>query len=104
MVTIPYYPLTDDMLKNIIRLQLGRIEKRVKQNQKIPFTYDDNLVDLIVSRCTERESGGRTVDAILTHTLLPTVSREYLNRLLEGRAISKVHVGVKDGDFTYAFD
>jgi type VI secretion system protein VasG len=104
VVTIPYYPLTDDMLKSIIRLQLGRIEKRVKQNQKIPFTYDDSVVELIVSRCTERESGGRTVDAILTHTLLPTVSREYLNRLLEGREIAKVHVGVKDGDFEYQFD
>jgi type VI secretion system protein VasG len=104
VVTIAYYPLTDDMLKNIIRLQLGRIEKRVMQNQKIPFSYDNAVVDLIVSRCTDRESGGRTVDAILTHTLLPTVSREYLNRLLEGRAISKVHVGVKDGDFAYAFD
>jgi type VI secretion system protein VasG len=104
VVTIPYYPLTDEMLKNIIRLQLGRIEKRVRQNQKIPFTYDDSVVDLVVSRCTERESGGRMVDAILTHTLLPAVSTELLNRLLQGKTISRVHVGVKDSDFEYAFD
>lgn len=104
IVTIPYYPLSDDMLKSIIRLQLGRIEKRIKQNQKIPFTYDDSVVNLILSRCTERESGGRMVDAILTHTLLPAISTEYLTRVLEGRAISKVHVSVKDNDFVYNFD
>ncbi len=104
IVTIPYYPLSDEMLKSIIRLQLGRIEKRIKQNQKIPFTYDDSVVQLILSRCTERESGGRMVDAILTHTLLPAISTEYLTRVLEGRAISRVHVSVKDNDFVYDFD
>ncbi|MGE3109490.1 MAG: type VI secretion system ATPase TssH [Phycisphaerales bacterium] len=104
IVTIPYYPLSDDMLRNIIRLQLGRIEKRIRQNQKIPFSFDDSVVNLILSRCTERESGGRMVDAILTHTLLPAISTEYLSRVLEGRDISRVHVTVNDNDFVYNFD
>ncbi len=104
LVVIPFYPLSDDMLKNIIRLQLGRIQRRVKQNQKVPFTYDDEVVKLILSRCTERESGGRMVDAILTHTLLPAISTEYLNRLLQGGRINRVHISVHDSDFAYAFD
>jgi len=104
VVVIPYYPLSDDMLRSIIRLQLGRIEKRVKMNQKIPFTYEPSVVDLVLSRCTERESGGRMVDAILTHTLLPAVSTEYLSRVLDGREITRVHVGVKESEFTYEFD
>lgn len=104
VVVIPYYPLSDDMLRSIIKLQLGRIEKRVRQNQKIPFTYDPEAVDLILTRCTERESGGRMVDAILTHTLLPAISTEYLSRVLEGGNIKKVHVSVKDSDFVYQFD
>ncbi|MDI7046815.1 hypothetical protein QMN58_25235, partial [Escherichia coli] len=55
LVTIPYYPLNDEMIGAIIRLQLGRIARRVAQSHKVPFTYDDEVVRLIASRCTELE-------------------------------------------------
>ncbi len=103
LVAIPYYPLSDAMLKSIIRLQLGRIQKRIGENRDITFSYDDAVVDLIASRCTELESGGRMVDAILTQTLLPEISRELLNRLMEGASPQKVEVAVKDGDFAYDY-
>jgi type VI secretion system protein VasG len=103
LVTIPYYPLSDDMLKSIIRLQLSRIQKRVLENQGVPLTYDDAVIDLIASRCTELESGGRMVDAILTQTLLPEISREFLNRMLEGQTPARVQIGVQDASFTYIF-
>jgi type VI secretion system protein VasG len=104
IVTIPFYPLSDDMIGKIARLQLGRIEKRVLQNHKLPFTYTDEVVKLVVSRCTELESGGRMIDAILTNTVLPAVSAEVLRRLMEGRTLSRVHVKVEGGDFAYDFD
>ena len=104
LVTVPYYPITDETLKLIIHLQLGRIGRRTQENHKIPFTYDDQAVDLIASRCTEVESGARTVDAILTNTVLPEISQELLIRLMEGKTAKQVHVGVKDSDFTYSFD
>jgi type VI secretion system protein VasG len=103
LVVIPYYPLTDEMLSNIVRLQLDRIKKRVMENHKIPFGYDDEAVKLIVSRCTELESGGRMIDAILTNTILPRVSQEYLTRLAGGGALSGVRLGVANGEFEYAF-
>ena len=90
LVTIPYYPLSDEMLKAITRLQLGRIKKRVESTHKVDFDFDDEVIDLIVSRCTETESGGRMIDAILTNSLLPDMSREFLNRMLEGRALAGV--------------
>src|SRR5476651_2593735 len=99
LVTIPYYPLNDQMIGAIARLQLRRIEKRIRENHGIPFEYGDDVVTLIVSRCTEAESGGRVVDAILTNTVLPRVSREYLQRLSEGQALKVVRLGVKDGEF-----
>ncbi len=104
LVAIPYYPLSDEVIGNIVRLQLGRIAKRVRENHKVPFSYDDDVVKLIVSRCTEVESGGRMIDAILTNTVLPAVSRELLNRILEGHAVQRVHVRVDNSDFAYAFD
>ncbi|MFW6161645.1 MAG: type VI secretion system ATPase TssH, partial [Planctomycetota bacterium] len=103
LVTVPFYPLTDAVIRQIIELQLGRIETRLAENQGIPFTYDDELVDLVASRCTEIESGARMVDAILTHTLLPSISEKYLTTVIEGGEIEKVHVGVSDGEFRYQF-
>ncbi|HKE95774.1 MAG TPA: type VI secretion system ATPase TssH [Povalibacter sp.] len=104
IVTIPFFPLSDKMLHEIIRLQLGRIQKRIQQNHKVPFTYSDEVLKLVASRCTELESGGRMIDAILTNTVLPRISQEILTRLMDGRSPSKVGIGVADGDFTYQFE
>ena len=104
MVTIPYYPLSDEMIGNIARLQLGRIGKRIKESHKIPFTYDDAVVKLIVSRCTELESGGRMIDSILTNTLLPVISKELLTRMMESKPVTRVATSVVNGEFHYDFD
>jgi type VI secretion system protein VasG len=104
LVTIPYYPLSDEMLGAIVRLQLNRIKKRVEARYKIPFTCSDDVVKLVVSRCTESESGGRMIDAILTNTMLPDISREFLNRMIEGKAIGGVQVGVDNAAFSYRFE
>jgi type VI secretion system protein VasG len=104
LVVIPYYPLSDTMLANIVRLQLNRISKRVAEHHKIPFTYGDDAVKLIVSRCTEVESGGRMIDAILTNTVLPAISREFLTRTMSGATLNGVRLGAANGDFAYAFD
>jgi type VI secretion system protein VasG len=104
LVVIPYYPLSEEMLRSIVRLQLGRIQKRVQTNHGVPFTYDDAVVQLVVGRCNEVESGGRVIDAILTNTVLPNISREYLTRLSAGESIRRVALGVDAGEFSYAFD
>jgi type VI secretion system protein VasG len=100
---IPYYPLSDEMLGNIIRLQLNRIKKRIAENHKAEFTYTDEVVKLIASRCTEVESGGRMIDAILTNTILPRLSEEYLKRTIDGKSLGNVSMEVSDGEFRYAF-
>jgi type VI secretion system protein VasG len=104
LVTVPYYPLSEEVIGKIARLQLERIASRVKANHAVPFTYDDAAVELIVSRCTELESGGRMIDAILTNTMLPVVSQEILTRLMAGDPIKSVQISAADSDFTYKFD
>ncbi|WP_426104343.1 type VI secretion system ATPase TssH [Massilia sp. TSP1-1-2] len=103
LVTIPYYPLSDEMLGQIVKLQLNRIKKRVEARYKIPFMYGEDVVKLVVSRCTEGESGGRMIDAILTNTMLPDISKEFLTRMMEGKAVERVQVDVADGQFHYQF-
>ncbi|MFM8330685.1 MAG: type VI secretion system ATPase TssH [Candidatus Methylumidiphilus sp.] len=104
LVVIPYYPLNDEMIGAIARLQLGRIQKRIAESHKVPFTYDDAVVKLIASRCTELESGGRMIDAILTNTVLPKISEVFLLRMMDGAPIQRVHVNVQDGEFSYGFE
>jgi len=103
LVAIPYYPLSDEMLGKIVNLQLNRIKKRVEARYKIPFEYSDEVIKLVVSRCTESESGGRMIDAILTNTMLPDISKEFLTRMMEGQSIEYVQVGVTNAAFSYAF-
>jgi type VI secretion system protein VasG len=104
VVVIPYYPLNEAMLEAIIQLQLRRIAKRVQENHKIPFTYDDDVVKLIASRCTELESGGRMIDAILTNSLLPDISRAFLHKTLYKQDVKGVCVAVVASEFDYRFD
>jgi type VI secretion system protein VasG len=104
LVTIPFYPLSDDMLKTIIKLQLGRIETRMMENHSISFSYDENVVALIVDRCSELESGARVVDAILTNTVLPAISQEFLTKMMAGETMSAIKITVKDSEFNYQFE
>ncbi|MBL3528659.1 MAG: type VI secretion system ATPase TssH [gamma proteobacterium endosymbiont of Lamellibrachia anaximandri] len=104
LVVIPFYPLSDEVIGLIAKLQLGRIEKRIRENHKIPFSYDDDVIKLITDRCTELESGGRMIDTILTNTVLPTISEELLKRMMEAKPIERVHVGVEGGEFSYGFE
>jgi type VI secretion system protein VasG len=104
LVAVPYYPLSATMLGSIVRLQLGRIKQRVQARYRVPFEFSDEVVRLVVERCTESESGGRMIDAILTNTMLPDVSREFLLRGIGGEGIAHVRVDVRGGEFRYDFD
>jgi len=104
LVVIPYYPLSDEVMRQIIKLQLGRIEKRIAENHNIPFSYDDEVINVIANRCGEVESGARVVDAILTNTVLPKISQEFLTKMMQGDKIERVKVSVENGEFSYGFE
>jgi type VI secretion system protein VasG len=104
LVVVPYYPISKEVLRSIIKLQLKRVQKRVMENHKVPMTIEPSAEELIASRCTELERGARMVDAMITQTLLPDIGKEFLTRLAEGKPVKRVDVSAKDGQFQYAFD
>ncbi|RAZ92504.1 type VI secretion system ATPase TssH [Mesorhizobium hawassense] len=104
VVTIPYYPLSDSMIEAIARHQFGKIARRLRATNDAELVIGDGVMDLVKARCTEIESGGRMIDAILTNTLLPELSRGVLNRSLEGKKMTKVIVGASAEGFTYSFE
>ncbi|MGP9825613.1 type VI secretion system ATPase TssH [Ectopseudomonas khazarica] len=101
---IPYYPLSDGNMASIVRLQLDRIKRRIEQQHGIPFQYSDDAVELIIRRCTEVESGGRMIDAILTQHVLPVISRRYLQSLAEDSELALIALGAQQQEFTYHFE
>ncbi len=101
---VPFYPISKEMLKQIIKLNLTKVQKRVVENHKVPFTYDDAVPELIATRCTELERGARMVEALITNAMLPEIGQTVLMRMVENKPLSKVHIGAADGKFTYAYD
>ncbi|WP_431125864.1 type VI secretion system ATPase TssH [Variovorax paradoxus] len=103
LVVVPYYPLQADALHRIIRLQLDRIAARLEANHGIALDYDDSAVELVARRCTAIESGGRMIDAILTHTILPRLSEEVIGATVSARKLAGVRLRAADDDFHYEF-
>ena len=103
LVVVPYYPLHAEALHRIIRLQLDRIATRLQANHGIALAYDDSAVELVARRCTAIESGGRMIDAILTHTILPRLSEEVIGATVTARKLTGVRLSAADDDFRYEF-
>jgi len=102
IVVIPYLPLSDDVLKRIIEINMGRIRSRLREHYKAEFDYDPALVANIAERCKENESGARNVETIVSRTLLPELSARLLGRMADGQPVSKVRVSPgADGGFAY---
>ena len=99
---IPYFPIRDEALKQIVRLKVAKIQRRLLETHKIALTHDEALIEEVAKRCTEVESGARNVDNILTNTMLPEISRQILGRMAERQKFDPIHVSVgPDGAFVY---
>jgi len=105
MTVVPYYPISDSIMKSIIKLQLSRIAERVLENHKAQFSYDESVIETIAKRCTDVESGARNVHNIINNTLLPEMANEFLSRMVSGDRISKIHVSIDANDnFSYKIE
>lgn len=104
IVSIPYFPLSDEMLAGITRLQLDRIGRRLRDNHNAAFSYDDVVVEHIVARCNDPDSGGRMIDNIITNTLLPGLSRQFLSKSLAKEEVKQARVSIENDKFVYLWN
>jgi type VI secretion system protein VasG len=100
---VPFYTLSDEILRKIVDLQLSRVKKRLAENRGISVTFDATVGDLIASRCTEVQSGARVVEGILTPSLLPELSRGLLEKIADGITVGKIHVTTREKGFDFDF-
>ena len=105
LIVVPYYPIGDAVMRQIIKLQLGRIGQRLRDNHRAQFSYSEPLIEGIASRCKEVQSGARNVDHIITRSLLPEISQEILSRMAQGQSLARVHISLGDkGQFAYELE
>jgi type VI secretion system protein VasG len=99
---VPCFPLSDEVLKRIVVLQLNRIGRRVESTHRATFQYSPKLVSAVAGRCTEVDAGARNIDHILSHSLLPQLSEQFLARMAEGHPVKSVGVSMSpQGEFEY---
>eukprot|EP01133_Synstelium_polycarpum_P022633 gene22633-27146_t len=99
---LPFYPLNDAVLAEIIALKLARIGARIARNHQAQFSHDAALVEAVLARCTEVDTGARNVDQILNGTVLPAIAEAVLARMADGEPIASIRVGAsKQGQFKY---
>src|SRR5262249_36982607 len=105
MRIVPFYPLTRSIMRDIVRVKLGRVGERVAKSHRVAFRFDDGVVDWIATRCTEVESGARNVDSIIDRTILPEASRALLVRAAGPDADrgAMLTLGLNEAGFTYTF-
>ena len=105
LVIVPYYPLNDDVIQQIVRLKLARIQERFRENHRAELTYSEQLVAAIAAQCTEADTGARNVDHILTQALLPELSGELLRRMATGADCTAIHVWLdRNWEIAYQFE
>jgi len=104
LIVVPYQPLSQETLINIVRLQLSRIRARISASHNATFDYDEAAIDLVIKRCNTADAGGRMIDAILTNSVLPAVSRQHLEGLVAGQGLHRIMLSAADDEFTYAFE
>jgi type VI secretion system protein VasG len=105
LAIVPYYPLTDGNLRQIVELKLAAIQDRIMKNHAAELTWDDDVVANIAASCDEADTGARNIDNLLTQTLLPELSGELLQRMAEGGTFSGVHLtAADDGRFVYTIE
>jgi len=104
LIVVPYYPLNQETLASIVRLQLRRIQKRIAGSHDASFDYDDSVVELVIKRCNAADAGGRMIDAILTNSVLPTISRRHLEGLVVGQGLQRIVLKAENEDFAYEFE
>jgi type VI secretion system protein VasG len=99
---VPYFPLSQETLRLIIKLQLGRIQKRIAENYRANFVYAPEVIEAIAVRCTEAESGARNVENVISRGMLPEISARFLEKMANGETFRKVQLSMDtEGAFNY---
>jgi type VI secretion system protein VasG len=102
---VVFLPLAPDVMKTIVELKLGKLAKRLKQNQDLDIDFAKPVIEEITASCRRPETGARNIDAIIDRNLAPKIAAQLLGFMAEGKSPQKLSISkAKDGLFKYKFE
>ncbi len=102
---VPYFPLSPEIIREIVEISLDRVRKRVRSSYNADFGWTPAVADEIASRCTESQSGARNIENVINQSVTPELAVQLLQRLSDRQEVASVRLDVDAGrEFVYAFE
>ncbi|WP_045401460.1 type VI secretion system ATPase TssH [Vibrio campbellii] len=103
MSVLPFVPLSDEAMTEIIHHKLNKVSQRLQSHHKLSLSYEESLVEFVLGNCRLAETGARNIDAVINRQLLPQLSTQLL---VHDKDDSHTQIAVsvdEQGTLTYAF-
>jgi type VI secretion system protein VasG len=97
---VPYFPLDDNCLADIARIQLNLICQRVRKHYKAELVITENFVNSITQQCRTSDTGARQISALLNHGLLPQMAEVLLMAMSKEMIFDRIIVDINE-DFSF---
>lgn len=103
MSVLPFVPLSDEAMTEIIHHKLNKVSQRLQSHHKLSLSYEESLVEFVLGNCRLAETGARNIDAVINRQLLPQLSTQLLVHDKDD-SHTQITVSVDEqGTLTYAF-
>ncbi|HCH3789727.1 TPA: type VI secretion system ATPase TssH [Vibrio parahaemolyticus] len=103
MSVLPFVPLSDEAMTEIIHHKLNKVSQRLHSHHKLSLSYEESLVEFVLGNCRLAETGARNIDAVINRQLLPQLSTQLLVHDKDD-SHTQITVSVDEqGTLTYAF-
>ncbi len=103
MSVLPFVPLSDEAMTEIIHHKLNKVSQRLHSHHKLSLNYEESLVEFVLGNCRLAETGARNIDAVINRQLLPQLSTQLLVHDKDD-SHTQITVSVDEqGTLTYAF-
>ncbi|MFW1583375.1 type VI secretion system ATPase TssH [Vibrio parahaemolyticus] len=103
MSVLPFVPLSDEAMTEIIHHKLNKVSQRLHNHHKLSLNYEESLVEFVLGNCRLAETGARNIDAVINRQLLPQLSTQLLVHDKDD-SHTQITVSVDEqGTLTYAF-
>lgn len=103
MSVLPFVPLSDEAMTEIIHHKLNKVSQRLQSHHKLSLSYEESLVEFVLGNCRLAETGARNIDAVINRQLLPQLSTQLLVHDKDD-SHTQIEVSVDEqGTLTYAF-
>ncbi len=104
MSVVPYRPMDPEILADIAKLKLGSLAKRLHGTHGIETTFEESLIEHLVARCTEGDTGARALDHAMRGSLMPNLARALLERMADDEMPPTLSIGLDDeGGWNFTF-